>query len=92
MNQWKIKQKKKRIISSYVITYISLGARLLGNLSTGKGTTRPGDGTIRARKKTIGAGRDFSYHLILQQIFEYNNIIKMNINLMVIIQEIIYLK
>ena len=59
MNQWKIKQKKKRIISSYVIRYISLSARLLGNLSTGKGTTRPGDGTIRAGKITIGAGQDF---------------------------------
>ena len=28
----------------------SLGARLLGNLSTGKGTIRAGEGTIRAGK------------------------------------------
>ena len=61
----------------------SLSASLLGNLLTGKGTIRAGEGTIRA-------GQDF--YLIIWKILKYKSIIKMNLNLMVFIQEIIYLK
>ena len=54
----------------------TLGASLLGHLLTGKGT-------IRASKGTIRAG---------EIILENKSIIKMNLNLMVFIQEIIFLK
>ena len=64
----------------------TLGASLIGNLLTGKGTIRTGEGTIRAGKHF------FFCCLILFLILKYNSIIKMNLNLMVFIQEIIYLK
>ena len=37
----------------------TLGASLLGNISTDKGVTRAGAGTIRAAGETIRAGQDF---------------------------------
>ena len=37
----------------------TLGAGLLGNLSTGKDTIRAGEGTIRASEGIIRAGQDF---------------------------------
>ena len=37
----------------------TLDARLLGNLSTGKGVIRADEGTIRAGEGTIRAGQDF---------------------------------
>ena len=52
------------------------------NLLTGKGTITAGEGTIRP-------GQDFKCSLIL---FKYKSIVKANLNLMVFIQEIIYLK
>ena len=54
----------------------TLGASLLGHLLTGKGTIRASEGTIRAG----------------EIILENKSIIKMNLNLMVFIQEIIFLK
>ena len=45
-----MKQKNKRQISQYVIS--TLGASLLRDLLTGKGTIRAGEGTIKA-------GQDF---------------------------------
>ena len=56
----------------------NLGDSLLGNLSIDKGTIR--------------AGQDFYCLPILQLIWIYKNIIKKNLNLMVFIQETIYLK
>ena len=55
------------------------GISLLGNLLTGKGTIRSGEGIIRA---------DQNFNKCLN----YKNIIKMNLNLMVYIPEIIYLE
>ena len=37
----------------------TLGASLLENLLTGKGTIRAGKGTTRARERTIRAGENF---------------------------------
>ena len=37
----------------------TLGASLLRNLLTGKGTARAGEGTTRASESTIIAGQDF---------------------------------
>ena len=59
----------------------TLGTSLLGNLLTVKDTIRAGEGMIRAGE---------ACH-ILQLILKYKSIIKMNLNLMVFIQEIIYL-
>ena len=69
----------------------TLGASFLGNLLTDKIKIRTGQGTIRAGKGTIRAGQDCQCHLILL-ISEYKRIIKMNLNLVVLIQEIIYLE
>ena len=63
----------------------NLGDSLLGNLSINKGTIRASEGTIRA-------GQDFYCLPILQLIWIYKSIIKKNLNLMVFIQETIYLK
>ena len=62
-----------------------LGASLLGNLLTGKDIIRTGEDTIRA-------GKDFWYRLILKLKLKYKIITMTNLNLMVFIQEIIYLK
>ena len=37
----------------------TLGASLLGNLLTGKGTTRTVEGTFRAGEGTVRPGKDF---------------------------------
>ena len=63
----------------------TLGARWLGNLLIGKAVMRAGESTIRA-------GQNFWCCIILQQILECKSIIKIKPNLMVFIQEIIYLK
>ena len=63
----------------------NLGDSFLGNLSIDKGTIRASEGTIRA-------GQDFYCLPILQLIWIYKTIIKKNLNLMVFIQETIYLK
>ena len=36
-----------------------VGTNLLGNLLTGKGTTRVVEGTVRASEGTVKAGQDF---------------------------------
>ena len=63
----------------------TLGTSLLGNLLTGKGTSRAGEGTVRA-------GQDFHCGFSDSQILKHKSIVKMNLNLMVFIQEIIYKK
>ena len=78
----KAKEEKGRFRSMLLCT---LGASLLGNILTGKDT-------IIVREGTIRAGQNFLCHLILQIISKYKSIIKTNLNLMVFIQEIIYLK
>ena len=55
----------------------TLRASLLGNLLTDKSTIR--------------AGQEFQCRLILELILKYKGITKMNLNLMVLTQEIIYL-
>ena len=50
-----------------------LGVSLLGNLLTGKGTNRAGEGTIRP-------GQSFYCQIILLQTLKYKSIIKMNLN------------
>ena len=62
----------------------TLGASLLENLLTSKGTIREDEGTIRG-------GENFYCHLILYLLLKYKNIIKMNLNLMMFIEEIIFL-
>ena len=69
----------------------TLGAGLLGSLLTGKGKIRAGKGTVRAREETNGAGKKFKCRPILLLILKYQNM-KINLNLMVFIQEIIRLK
>ena len=59
----------------------TLGASLLGNLLTRKDTIRAGEGTITAAQTT---------HPLTN--FEIQKYYKMNLNWMVFIQEIIYLK
>ena len=70
----------------------TLGASLLGNLLTVKGTITADEGTIRAVEGTIRAGGSFQCCPVLQLSLKYKNIMKMNLNLMVFIQETIYLK
>ena len=79
----------------------TLGASVLGNLLIGKGaiatnlgwsTIRAAEGTFRAGEGTVRAGFNFWCHLIFSQILECKFIIKMNLNLTVFIQEIIYIK
>ena len=62
-----------------------LGASLSGNLLTGKGT-------IRVDEETVGAGKEFCCHLILSKILKYKSITKTKLNLLVFIQDVIYLK
>ena len=52
----KAKEQKRGFHSMLLPT---LGASLLGNLLTGKGTIRAGDDTIRAGEGTIRAGQHF---------------------------------
>ena len=70
----------------------TLGASLLGNLLIGKGVIRAGEGIIRAGEGTTRTGQSFQFRLILQLTLKYKSIIKVNLNLMVFIQKIIYLK
>ena len=63
----------------------TLAASVLGNALAGKGIVRTGEGVIRARQ-------NFYCYLFLESILMYKNIIKMNLNLMVFIKEIIYVK
>ena len=65
-----------------------LGASLLGNPLTGKGTNRTGEGIVRA-----GCGNKFwSIEILILLILKYKNIIRMSLDLMVFVLEIIYLK
>ena len=43
----------------------TLGANLLRNLLTGKGTIRAGECTIRADERGIRAGHNFQFHLMV---------------------------
>ena len=63
----------------------NLGASSLGNILSGKDAIREGKGAIRA-------GENFYCRLILEVILKYKDIIKMSLNLMMFIQETIYLK
>ena len=72
----------------------TLGASLLGNLLIGKkvklkksarGVARSGEGMIRV-------GQNFQCHIFLKIILNYKDVIKSNLGLMVLSQEIIYLK
>ena len=47
---------------------------------------------MRVSKGVIPAVQDSYWHLILKLILKYKNIFKMNLYLLVFIQEIIYLK
>ena len=78
----KQKNKKGGFLS---ILLGALSASLLANLLTGKGTIKAGENTVRA-------GQDFSCRFILKQTLKYKIIIKIYLNLVVFIQEIIYLK
>ena len=83
LKQKKTKGKKKRLFLGMLSG--TLASSSLWNLLTGKGKIIAGEGTIRG-------GQDFEYRLILYGILKYKNIIKMNLNLMGFIQEVIYLK
>ena len=52
----KVKEQKGGFLRMFFGT---VGASLLGNLLTGKGTIRAGEDTIRASEGTIRAGQDF---------------------------------
>ena len=72
------KKQKRGFLGMFLGT---LGASLLQKLLIGKGTIRAVEGRIRT-------GQDLQCHFILK----YKSIIKMKLNLMVFIQEIIYQK
>ena len=59
-----------------------------GTIRVGGGTIRADEGKFRAGEGTIRAGQDFEW----KQILKYKSIIKTNLNLMVLIEEINYLK
>ena len=63
----------------------TLAANLLGNLLTGKRV-------LTAGERPLKAGQNFQCHFILHQILKCKLIIKMSLNLIVFIQEMIYLK
>ena len=68
----------------------TLGACLLENISIGRGRNRARERIVRA-----GYGNkkiDFYCRFILRLILRYKNIIKLNLDLMVFILEIIYPK
>ena len=67
----------------------TLGASLLGNLLTAKGTIRANEGTFRAGEGTVRSGFLMPPHPLKN--FEIQMYYQ-NKSLMVIIQEIIYLK
>ena len=83
-----IKEQKGGFLSMLLGT---LGAKLSENMLAGKGIVRAGSGKGIVR---VGSGKevDFQCRLILWQTMKYRNIIKMNQDLMVLIQEIISLK
>ena len=55
-----IKNEAKEQTGGFIIMLLgTLGASLLGNLLTGKGTIRAGKGTIRAGEGTVRTGQDF---------------------------------
>ena len=94
--QNEVKEQKGGFLSMLLGT---LGTSLLENLLTGRGINRAGKGKgiIRAGERIVRAGygnikMDFLYRLILQRFLKYQNIIKMNLNLMVLFLEIIYQK
>ena len=63
----------------------NLGASLLGNILTGKEVIRAGEGTIRP-------SQNISCCIMLSLFLKYKSVIKMNLNLMVFIEKIFYLK
>ena len=72
----------------------TLGASLLGNMLTGKRILRAGYGNKQG-KGTLRAGngyKEWIFHPILKQILKYKSIIRMNLDLMEFIIEIICLK
>ena len=97
-----IKNEKKEQKGGFLRMLLgTLGASLLGNLLTGKGILRAGSGNKKGKRNKKGKGIaragtgkqwDLKCRLILYQILKYRNIIKMNQDLMVFFQEIIYLK
>ena len=68
----------------------TLGASLLGIMLGGKGINRTGDGIIRAGYGSLES-KAFKFHLILSLILKYKNIIRINLDLIEFILEIIYL-
>ena len=68
----------------------TLSASPLENILTGKGMNREVEGFIRAVYGSSIKNKDFYYRLILYLILKYKSIIKMNLDLMVFILEIIY--
>ena len=68
----------------------TLSASPSENILTGKGMNREVEGFIRAVYGSSIKNKDFYYRLILYLILKYKSIIKMNLDLMVFILEIIY--
>ena len=84
-DQFTIRNEAKEPKAGFCGTLLAtLGASLLGSTSASKGV-------IWACKGTIRAGQNFYCRLILWLILKCKNIIKANLNLMVLIQRIIYL-
>ena len=68
----------------------TLSASSLENILTGKGMNRAVEGFIRAVYGSSIKNKDFYYRLILYLILKYKSIIKVNLDLIVFILEIIY--
>ena len=82
------KEQKGRCLAMLLGT---LGASLLGNLLTGEGAIAPSQGR-KANMSWTSPIRAAERIITADQILKYKSIIKMNLNLMVFIQETIYLK
>ena len=81
-----IQNKAKKQKGQFLSMSLGISGRsLLQNLLTGKSTIRAAEGTKRT-------GEFFLMPPYPLKNFQIQNIIKMNLNLMVFIQEIIYLK
>ena len=93
--QNEVKEQKGGFLSMLLGT---LGASLLGNILAGKGINRAGEGVIRAGygnkkgQKRQDYKKKMDFQCLLKHTLKHKYIIKMRLDLMVVILEIIYKK
>ena len=90
-----IKNEAKEQMGGFLDILLCTLDSLLRKISAGKRVIRAGEGTTREGEGTVTAGYDYNYinaTFIFYLILKCKIIIKINLNLMVFIQEIIQLK